>query len=271
MVFIGIAFITGTFMELFIILTVVLIHEFGHYLMAQLFKWRVRSIMLWIFGGVMETDEHGSRPIYEEMLVTIAGPFQHILIYVLVSLLTSGGILPASVSETFIYYNTAIFVFNLLPIWPLDGGKLLFLCLSSLLPYQRAYHMIIIFSKILSVILLIAQFLLLPFTLSFFLLMIFLFMENRTEWKYRYFAFIRFLLNRYEGNANVKGVSPIVVSSQSSLMYVFTRFRRERKHPIYITFPDRERKAIDENDCLRSYFHEKQYHQTIGELVEYQL
>ena len=77
-----ISFMTGTFMELSIILLIVLIHELGHYAMSQVFKWRVESIMLWVFGGVMRTDEHGNSTIFEEALVTIAGPFQHVTIYI---------------------------------------------------------------------------------------------------------------------------------------------------------------------------------------------
>jgi len=256
-------------MELTIILAIVFIHELGHYSVAQLFKWRIRGIMLWIFGGVMDTDEHGNRPIHEEMLVTIAGPFQHIVIYMLVFFVSSANLLSPSVLELIIYYNTAIFVFNLLPIWPLDGGKLLFLCFSSILPYRKAYHSVIIFSIALSILLLIVQFLFFPFTLSAFLLMIFLCMENRTEWKHRYFVFIRFLLNRYEGKSAIRGVRPIVVPAQSSMMQVFAHFKREKKHPIYITYPNNERRSIDENDCLRSYFHEKQYNKSVGELVEH--
>lgn len=270
MVFIGIAFVTGTFMELAIILAIVLIHELGHYLAAMFFKWRVRGIMLWVFGGVMDTDEHGTRPVYEEMIVTAAGPLQHVVIYGAVLLLSDSGFVPASVLSLIIYYNTAILIFNLLPVWPLDGGKLLFLCLSSFLPYQRAYHTAIMASIVISLVLLAAQFMFWPFTLSAFLLMIFLVMENRSEWKHRYFVFIRFLLNRYEGNANVRGVKPIVVPAKASLMQVFAQFQREKRHPIYITFPDSERQSIDENDCLRSYFHDKAYSKTVGELAAYQ-
>src|SRR5699024_8218181 len=82
----------------------------------------------------------------------------------------------------------------------------------------------IIFYIALSILLLIVQFLFLPFTLSAFLLMIFLCMENRTEWKHRYFVFVRFLLNRYEGKSAIRGVRPIVVPAQSSLMQVFALF-----------------------------------------------
>src|SRR5690625_6301391 len=124
--------------------------------------------MLWILGGVMDTDEHGNRPIHEEVLVTIAVPFQHIVIYGIVFFVSSANLLPSSVLELIIYYNTAIFVFNLLPIWPLDGGKILFLCLSSMLPYRKAYHSVIIFSIALCILLLILLFLFFLFLLIVF-------------------------------------------------------------------------------------------------------
>lgn len=268
LIFMLIAFLTGTFMELLIILSIVLIHELGHYAMSQLFKWRVESIMLWVFGGVMKTDEHGNRTIFEEALVTIAGPFQHILIYIFLFILSMNTLLPTPILELIYYYNTMILMFNLLPIWPLDGGKLLFIGLSTFLPYRKAYHTIIILSMVASVIFLILFLFVYPFTFSAFLIMIFLFMENRTEWKQRYYVFIRFLLQRYEGRGVVREIFPLSISSSYSLMDIFSLFRRERKHSIYITYPNQERKTIDESDCLRSYFFEKEYHQSIGEIVD---
>lgn len=254
-------------MELSIILFIVLFHELGHYAMAEFFNWRVKSIMLWVFGGVMNTDEHGTRPIYEEVLVTIAGPFQHIIIYFGLFVLSSSELLSLSIIEIALYYNTVILLFNLLPIWPLDGGKLVLLVLSTLLPYRKAYYSCLILSIILTLILLLLQLFYFPFTLSTFLILLFILFENRTEWQLRYYVFIRFLLNRYEGNQHIKKVQPLRVSHHSSLMDVFSRFKRERKHPIYIIYPENKRKTVDENDCLKSYFHDRQYNVTIGEAV----
>lgn len=267
LLFFGIAFLTGMFMELFIIICIVFIHELGHYIMAVSFKWRIRSIMLWIFGGVMDTDEHGNKPIYEEFLVTLAGPFQHLIIYAILIFVSSSELLPSSVIELAFYYNTAILLFNLLPIWPLDGGKLLFLIFSALLPYRKAYYSIIIFSMISSLVLIFLQIFILPFTLSVFFIVIFLFMENWRDWQQRYYVFIRFLLKRYHDNPAVKCIHPIHVPFSSSLMDVFAQFKRERKHAIYITMPGDERRHVDEAECLHTFFHDKNYSVTIGEVV----
>src|SRR5690625_5876851 len=103
-----------------------------------------------------------------------------------------------------------------------------------MLTYRKAYHSAIIFSIALSILLLIVQFLFLPFTLSAFLLMIFLCMENRTEWKHRYFVFVRFLLNRYEGKSAIRVVRRVRVQAQTSLMQVFTLFIRNNNHHVII-------------------------------------
>ncbi|MFA1822547.1 site-2 protease family protein [Virgibacillus oceani] len=268
-VFILISFLTGTFVELSIILSIVLIHEFGHFMMASYFKWRIRRIMLWSFGGVMETDEHGNRPIWEEALVIIAGPFQHLVIYAAIFLISGMQLMPSSVVNLMFYYNTIILLFNLLPIWPLDGGKLLFLFLSSQFPFKSAYHFIILFSMFTSILLLILQLWLLPFTLSALFIMLFLYLENRMEWKHRYFVFMRFLLKRYEGNSSISGITSIVLPHNSSLMEVFSHFKRQKKHAIYVTYPNQKRKMIDETECLRNYFYYKYYNKTMGEIADY--
>lgn len=254
-------------MELITILGIVLIHELGHYSAAKVFDWRINGIMLWIFGGVMDTDEHGTRPLMEEIIVTVAGPLQHVFIHFLIVFLSTYEFLPSSIIELAFFYNTAILLFNLLPVWPLDGGKLFFLFLSAFLPYRSAYSYVIVFSILTCIAALIVQVFFMPFTLSAFLLFLFILMENKTDWQQRYYVFIRFLLRRYHGESYVKGALPIEVSYNSSLMNVFTHFHREKKHTIYVTYPGNIRKSIDEADCLRNYFYERNYRKTIGETV----
>ncbi|TMN21076.1 site-2 protease family protein [Lentibacillus cibarius] len=269
LVFIIISFLTGTFIELMIILGIVLIHELGHFMMAAAFSWRIRGIMLWVFGGVMDTDEHGTRPLHEEVLVTIAGPLQHLLIYMLLFFLSGSHLLSSSLVEMAFFYNTVILLFNLMPIWPLDGGKLLFLIFSKLFPYRKAYHSILLFSLCLNILFIILLLLAVPFTLSAFVLFSFLAIENRKNWKERFYVFMRFLLRRYNGTTNIKRVHPIEVSCHSVLMDVFNRFQRDKKHTIYVTFPGNTRQSIDEMDCLHSYFHGRHYNKSLGEIVHY--
>src|SRR5699024_5502547 len=97
--------------------------------------------------------------------------------------LSSNELLSLSIIEVALYYNTIILLFNLLPIWPLDGGKLLLLLFSTFLPYRKAHCTIIISSIVISLVLLLLQLLYFPFTLSTFLIILFILFENRTEWR----------------------------------------------------------------------------------------
>jgi stage IV sporulation protein FB len=263
--FIGISIVTGTFIEMILIFSIVFIHEMGHYGMAKYFGWRIKRVMLWVFGGVMETEEHGNKSIKEEMLVAIAGPIQHLFIYALLFILMYTGWITEPVYDKAMYYNTVILLFNLLPVWPLDGGKLLFLGLSMIYPYKQALHIIFLFSLVLSLILGIGYLLIYPFTLTFTMIMLFLFLENRLEWHRRMYIFMRFLMERYRGNDTIRKIEPLYLGENLTLMEVFSHFKREKKHPIFIRHQD-QRVQIDETDCMHAYFYEKEYNKTLNDL-----
>ncbi|WP_404453245.1 M50 family metallopeptidase [Virgibacillus necropolis] len=265
-IFLFIGFITGTFMEIVIMLGIVLFHEIGHYIMAISFKWRIKSITLWVFGGVMDTDEHGNRPLYEEALVSIAGPLQHVFIYLFIIILAPMNVVPNSIIELIMYYNNVILFFNLLPVWPLDGGKCLFTLLSAFIPYKKAHTIMILVSILVCVCILLTQLFILPFTLSSIFIILFILLENRTEWKQRYYVFLRFLSRRFYGTNQSRRLSPIKVSDKNTLFDVFSLFIREKKHIIYISYPDNRETSIGEKDCLNSYFQEKHYNITVGEV-----
>jgi stage IV sporulation protein FB len=98
-----------------------------------------------------------------------------------------------------------------------------------------------------------------PFTLSAFLLFLFLIWENRTEWKNHTFIFLRFLLARTEQRKK----ATLAVSPQMKLMDVFYLFRRNRTHPVQVN----DQYILTEEQCLAYYFKDKKLHETIGQLV----
>lgn len=250
-------------MEFVILLTIVLIHEMGHVLMAIYLKWRIEKIMIWIFGGVMQTSEHGNRPIREEALVIIAGPFQHVLIYGFLTVF-GNSLLPESVLQTAYTANAMLMLFNLLPVWPLDGGKLLSLALASLMPYRKAHKWTIVLSVLIGTAILAIQIVYFPFVLSAFCLMIFLLLENRTEWKQRYFAFIRFLLKRFE-TPRFK-LQTIRAHPKTQITSILFKFRRNRRHVISVKYKEIEHRII-ESDLLEFHFKGSTHLQTIEDVL----
>ena len=105
-------------------------HEFSHSLIARRFGLLIRSITLFIFGGVAQMDEEPPSP-RAEFFMALAGPLASIALgffFWLVVLVGGYQDWPAAVSGVFRYLRTINFIlagFNLLPAFPLDGGRLL--------------------------------------------------------------------------------------------------------------------------------------------------
>jgi len=261
--FLLIGVFTGMLMEVLVLFVIVLLHELGHFLAARHFRWRIRRIMLWVFGGVMETDEQGNRRAMEEAVVILAGPAVHLVLYGVMYGLTATSV-PEAVLETAMMYNTTILLFNLLPIWPLDGGKLIGLILSMQLPYRKAHTVLILISWMIGAAALLYVCMAMPFTLSTVGLLCFLMWENRLEWKRRYYVFLRFLLQRATYGP-ISGIStPIFAASDTALLDVLSQYRRNRRHLIVV----KEKNAIlDEQQCSDMYFKRKHAHCTVGDIL----
>jgi Zn-dependent protease len=103
----------------------VLLHELGHSVVALRYKIPVRRITLFIFGGVAQI---GSEPpsAIAEFWIAIAGPIVSLALAVLFSVLkpVTAGIEPLwGLAKYLAYINFALVLFNLIPGYPLDGGR----------------------------------------------------------------------------------------------------------------------------------------------------
>lgn len=264
---IAIAIATARFFELFMLLFIIFIHEMGHAVTATFFSWRIKRISLLPFGGVVEMDEHGNRPLKEEALVVLAGPLQHlwmmggaILLYELSWLSFASFIL-------FIKYNLMILTFNLLPIWPLDGGKLLFLLLSLYKSFPKAHQTTLILSGFFIFIFILFVLIISPTHLNIWIVLSFLLFSLTKEWKHRRYVFMRFLIERYSGKKDhFRSLRPLKVREEELVIHVLERFQRGYKHPIIILKNDTESGFLDENELLHAYFTEKLLTAKIGDL-----
>ena len=116
-----------------IYMSLIIFHELGHFLTALLFNWKFDKIYIYPLGGVTLFKDRVNKPFIEELLVTIMGPiFQIILTIILVN-----------IYEDIIIYSNTLLVFNLLPITPLDGGRLTEIIMSYFLPFKKSMNYII--------------------------------------------------------------------------------------------------------------------------------
>ncbi|HEY8077337.1 MAG TPA: site-2 protease family protein [Labilithrix sp.] len=99
-------------------------HELAHALVARRLGIRVRSITLFVFGGLAQLDEEPSRP-RDELLVAIAGPIASVVLAALAW--AASRVAPAVIVPPLAWLakvNLALAIFNCLPGFPLDGGRI---------------------------------------------------------------------------------------------------------------------------------------------------
>lgn len=104
-------------------------HELAHAVVARQYKLRISGITLFVFGGVAQLEEE-PRTAKAEFFVAIAGPIASFLLAGLLFAFGATGILAGSASLTSVVgylalINLILAVFNLIPAFPLDGGRIL--------------------------------------------------------------------------------------------------------------------------------------------------
>ena len=112
-----------------IILFSILIHELFHSIMAQRYGLKVSEIELYLFGGVSKIEEE-PKTARSEFIISFVGPLSSLLLGVmfLVFFIVSPSTLPVWLFAIFLYSgisNIALGFFNLLPAFPMDGGRIL--------------------------------------------------------------------------------------------------------------------------------------------------
>ena len=126
----------------------VLLHEFGHIFTARAFGVLTPNVVLLPIGGVARLERIPEKPL-EEFLIAIAGPLVNVVIAVLL-LLFAGADLTSNAAAVDIdntkipmvdrlaAVNLFLAVFNLIPAFPMDGGRVLRAALSARLGFVRA-------------------------------------------------------------------------------------------------------------------------------------
>lgn len=225
-----ISVITGHFKGFILFSLIIIVHELGHILMGILFKWKIDKVIILPFGALTVFNEDLNRKTNEEAWIVIMGPiFQIVFTFFLYELINESDVL---------YYSSSILCFNLLPIFPLDGSKILNLILNKIVSFKRSHVLIIVISLIVIGILVLES----NFNLLLCLIIIFLLMRIFSEIKNHESLFNRFLLERYLKNYHFKKTRKV-----NSLDV--TKMKRDYRHLFFDGF-----KYISERERLKKRF-----------------
>ncbi len=108
----------------------IIFHELSHAVVARHYGMDIKGITLFIFGGVAEMEAEPAQPM-AELLMAIAGPIASLILAVgfhLLAVVGEAGALPINVLAVLRYLaliNLVLALFNLVPAFPLDGGRVL--------------------------------------------------------------------------------------------------------------------------------------------------
>lgn len=130
-----------------------LIHECSHIIVAKLLGLKIQSIEFMPFGFFTNMQasiddyniKFGKSNLVEfkKIFIVIAGPLLNLFLAFVLS----------SLDKTIVYVNLVLFFFNIIPIFPLDGGRLLKSILKIILGPEKAQNITKIFTKISCIIL----------------------------------------------------------------------------------------------------------------------
>lgn len=142
---------------LILIFTCVVLHELGHSLAARRYGIPVSRILLLPFGGMAQFEKIPRKP-QQEIIISLAGPVVNVLIVcAIVPVMTA----PAAgfqqrldtvgMLQAIFVVNVVMAVFNLLPIFPMDGGRVFRALLAMRLPYLKATSIAVGVAKVLAI------------------------------------------------------------------------------------------------------------------------
>jgi len=138
------ALLAGYIKNVFIILLIVIIHELGHVFFFSIFNIEIESVKIYPYGGMTTVNKKLHERIYKDILISLGGIIFQLILLSIFFFLYKKNIIVSTTYQIFSLYNKNIIIFNLIPIIPLDGSKLLFSIYSKFFSYKKSYYLMII-------------------------------------------------------------------------------------------------------------------------------
>lgn len=215
-----------------------MVHELGHFLTAIILKVEPDKIYIYPFGGISKFHLSLNEDLSKEFLILLMGPLSQFIFSVILVELPFFN----HYSEIIKVYNATILGFNLLPIYPLDGGKLL----NILLSWKESFHKSLMITLVVSYVVVFifgTIYLFKDFSLNIILIVSFLIYKVTAEWRNKEYLMDKFLLERYLHHYQFK---------KRKRVNNIHEFMRNRNHLVKIG--DR---YYTEKEALYKKFHDK--------------
>ncbi|MFV9510885.1 M50 family metallopeptidase [Tepidibacillus sp. LV47] len=266
------AIATGQFIEIITLFAVVIIHELGHVLTAKSYGWRIHEIQLLPFGGMAKVEQPNDSRL-EEFVVTIAGPLQNFMMILVTVGFWHLQLWSNEWAAFFMKANLWIGLFNLLPISPLDGEKIMKTIFYIIFPFKKAITNSLFISFVLTILLFFystGYWNHWKWNVNGIILSIFFLYQNWMEIKQVPFYFWQFLLQKAQATPkrNTSAV-PLIVKEETSVLHSLYLLKKERYHLFYVLSDQGEIvRTIPEEKLLSFVFQKKDLYQPIGNISD---
>lgn len=135
-VYIIIACIGGYLVWYLSALIIVCIHELCHLMMAYYFQFDIDKIEILPFGAYLSINDFYFHPILNEICVVLAGPSSHLFMHYLINTCFQG-----KIQHDLLLLNGFVFFFNFIPVYPMDGHRLVSLLLQASIDLKNAMYL----------------------------------------------------------------------------------------------------------------------------------
>lgn len=204
-----ICFFTGNIRDFFIFFSLIVVHEFGHILFGLLFSWKIEKIIFLPFGCLTIFNNLVNTSLFEQFVVTLMGPLFQIIFFLIINYFFN---IPSCVC----FFNYILLFFNLLPIYPLDGSKFLYILFCLFIPFKYCFLLLLFVSLVFIFLVLVFV----EFDLLILLVLFFLFFRVVFKLKNIKVIFYKFLFERYIYDFHFKYIKRV---NSLSGMYLWCR------------------------------------------------
>ena len=125
----------GWLNNIFYYVVTVVLHEYGHYFMTRGLGYEVEGILFNVYGAGLKSNNVYKRR--DDILISIAGPLVNVGLIIIT--VCFWWIIPTSYVFTLDFFrsNLVVLIFNILPIYPLDGGRIIMAILEGKINRKR--------------------------------------------------------------------------------------------------------------------------------------
>jgi len=220
---------------------VVLIHELAHCFVCIHYGIDVSEVKLFVFGGVAKYKGDIESNPKQEVFIAMAGPVSNcILIMITLFIVRIFNIEMNEIVQFFILSNSTISLFNLIPMLPLDGGRILRGFIGCYAGIKKATYIVVKLGYIICILLFgIGIYLALVYNIEyvfFNMLAVYLFVSNEKEKNRVDFIFIKNLVFKKKAlfNEGIMDAKYIIAMEFIEIKKIFDEFTLEKYHIITV-------------------------------------